>query len=616
MPSGNIKEIVNLGKSIENATTFGATKKLHETKVVEPFDSTQEVPLGAQGEEIAIKFIKKAEPFDDAQSRLETNIFDEEEIEIPIRMVNKPKEEIEKPKEPIFPAEIELELGVHKKKRGISFVNLSDADIPAELLNKIPLSVAKYYQLAPIFETAESLMIAMADPADLDAIETVKKIVKKPVNVSLATSDDILAILGKHQKNSANIELEKSQNPTDLKPAKLISDLSPVNRIVSAIFKRAIRDNASDIYIEPAENELLIRFRIDGIIYKKISLTNEIGQAVLAKIKLLANLDNKETRLPQSGTFEMPTEGKKIGYHVATMPIAGGEKVAISVTDKSVKIPNLNDLDFRQTDTDLIKNTLKKPRGLILISGMSSKSKKQLIYALTEELYVDGTNVIGIESQINTLIPRISQSQINLAINYTYKTALESALAQKPDVIVVDEIADKHIVETLIKQAAEKGIVLTAIASDSVTSAVSRLIKTGIEPFLISSALNLVIYQKTVRKICDECKEEITLSSEELSRVKQEIDQLPRAEKDRIRKSPLKFFKGLGCQKCQNTGYFGNINLYEIMPIDSDIKELIEDKAKTAQIDASAVKNGMLTLVQDGIIKVLNSSTTVEEIYR
>lgn len=692
MPSGNIKEMVDLGKDVESATSFGATKKFKETKAEEGIVDKKATEIS----EIEIGFKQKdtaAESVEPTPLELE-----EEEVEIPIRKINKQIIDEKNSNEPeekegnnfwnqlfnkesdetetidaekvaaknttddkvsligagIFDnaaknnsienqpqakkndskseisdtkkAELPETLSPFTSKKTIAYIDLSNTAIPKEILQKIPEKVAREYQVVPIEETDKDFTVGMVDPEDIDAIETIKRIVQKPVIAKLTTKDDIAHILDQYQGFEGEMEealdqAEKDEDKTDntednKKLLRSIGDLAPAARIVSSLLKRAIRDKSSDIHVEPYDNEVVIRFRIDGVLHKKISLPKEIQQAVISRIKILSNLKIDEQRLPQDGRFSINMDGRRIDFRVSTMPIANGEKVVMRVLDKLSGIIGINDLGFRERDLKEISNACEKTHGMILVTGPTGSGKTTTLYALIEKIYAEGINIITLEDPIEYQMPGINQSQVNAEINYTFASGLRSILRQDPDVVMIGEIRDKETAEMAVHAALTGHVVLSTLHTNDSAGAIPRLIDMGVEPFLINSSLNLIIGQRLARKICDNCKEEAVISKDQLESVKAELDKMPKAERERVKKTPLKFFKGKGCKSCNDTGYKGRIGLYEILAVDNSVKALIEKRSSSDEIKTASINSGMTTMIQDGILKAIGAMTTIEEVWR
>ncbi len=688
MPSGNIKDMVNSGKEIEGATTFGASKKikdLHLNPAVEEtiidntkdMDKSQEIGgsltySSSEHEdqeevEIPIRNIsknkiednttiddKKATPAvedkdgfwdqlfkkanDDSKNidqskKIETDSIDSKNDKSPsvglglFGANTSSKQEIKAPTpnvidgQNIEPEEESLSPYINRKT-SISYIDLSKTTVPKEILQMISEKIAREYKIVPVEDSNDGLVVGMVDPEDIEAIEIVKKIIGKKVLPKLTTETDLNHVLDQYQGFESevkeaieDVEDKDHKKEEDQKSASIISSSAPASRIVSSLLKRAIRDKASDIHIEPYEDEVTVRFRIDGVLHKKVSLPKDIQQAVVSRIKILSNLKIDEQRLPQDGRFSIMADNRKVDFRVSTMPIANGEKVVMRILDKLSGIISIDDLGFRERDFSLINNSCQKSHGMILVTGPTGSGKTTTLYALIQKIYSEGINIITLEDPIEYQIPGINQSQVNAEIDYTFASGLRSILRQDPDVVMIGEIRDRETAEMAVHAALTGHVVLSTLHTNDSAGAIPRLVDMNIEPFLLNSSLNLILAQRLARRICDSCKEEINPSQDQLKLIKNELDKMPREEKAKIG-NKIKFYKGKGCKDCSNTGYKGRIGIYEVLEVDKKIKDLVANKASSNGIEESAIQNGMTTMIQDGILKAISGLTTIEEVWR
>lgn len=508
------------------------------------------------------------------------------------------------------------------RKTSISYIDLSKTTVPKEVLQLISEKIAREYRVVPIENTETELVVGMVDPEDMEAIEIVKKIVGKKVSPKLTTETDLNHVLDQYQGFESEVEEaigdveDKDEDKKDQKsPDAVISSSAPASRIVNSLLKRAIRDKASDIHIEPYESEVTVRFRIDGVLHKKVSLPKDIQQAVASRIKILSNLKIDEQRLPQDGRFSIMMDDRKVDFRVSTMPIANGEKIVMRILDKLSGIISIDDLGFRERDLGLINNSCQKSHGMILVTGPTGSGKTTTLYALIEKIYAEGINIITLEDPIEYQIPGINQSQVNAEINYTFASGLRSILRQDPDVVMIGEIRDKETAEMAVHAALTGHVVLSTLHTNDSAGAIPRLIDMGIEPFLLNSSLNLILAQRLARRICDSCKEEISPTPDQLKLVQDELAKMSKSEKTKIG-NKIKLYKGKGCKDCGDTGYKGRIGIYEVLEVDKKIKDMVAHEASSAEIEESAVANGMTTMVQDGILKAISGQTTIEEVWR
>jgi len=506
----------------------------------------------------------------------------------------------------------------------IGYADLSNTTVPKETLQLLPEKIARKYQVLPVSEENGTLTVGMVDPEDIEALEIVKKIVRKKILPKLTNETDLSHILDQYQGFETEvkeaIDLAQKDRPEEeiIPKNKVInaSDSAPASRIISSLLKRAIRDKASDIHIEPSEGEVIVRFRIDGILHKKVSLPKEMQQALISRIKILSELKIDEQRLPQDGRFSIIVDSRKIDFRVSTMPVANGEKAVLRVLDKVSGVISLKELGLRERDLSVIDSNSRKSHGMILVTGPTGSGKTTTLYALLDKIYIEGINIITLEDPIEYRIPGINQSQVNPDIEYTFASGLRSILRQDPDVIMIGEIRDNETAEMGVHAALTGHVVLSTLHTNDSAGTIPRLLDMSIEPFLLNSSLNVIVAQRLSRKICTSCKTEFNPTKEEVKKIMSEIDKLPKAEKEKLRSKDFKFFKGKGCRDCSDTGYKGRIGLYEVLEVSESIKELIAKRGSSVEIKDASVKEGMTTMIQDGILKALSGETTLEEVWR
>lgn len=512
-----------------------------------------------------------------------------------------------------------------REKAKISFVDLSSKIISKEILAKIPEKLARKYKVAPIEEDENGLVVAMADPEDIEAKELIKKQVQTKIIPRLAAESDINTILDQYsgletevKEAIATADKEKEIVDPEVKKEVIVSasDTAPASRIVTSLLRRAIREKASDLHIEPSITGVEVRFRLDGILKKKITLPLDIEAAVISRIKILSNLKIDEQRLPQDGRFSINFENRQIDFRVSTMPISNGEKIVMRVLDKSSGILSVEDLGIRGSALETLKNNIEKSHGMALVTGPTGSGKTTTLYALIGKLYNEGVNIVTLEDPIEYQMAGINQSQVNAEIDYTFANGLRSIVRQDPDIIMIGEIRDTETAEMAVHAALTGHIVLSTLHTNDASGAAPRLIDMGVEPFLLTSSLNMVIGQRLARKVCEECKEELAVSDVELKRIKEEIGRMPKREQDEIAKKEIRFYHGKGCKNCNETGYKGRVGLYEILDINEEVKEAILAKKSSSFIEEKAIASGMVTMLQDGILKALEGTTTIEEVWR
>lgn len=519
------------------------------------------------------------------------------------------------------PAEIEITPFPTKDTSAqVEYIDLSKTIVSKEILHAIPEKVARQYKVIPIEETDKNLVIAMVDPQDLETREIIKKMTSKPLIVKLCSEADISHILDQYSGlekelteaiKTADTE-QDGQEKTEL--IESASDNAPAARIVTSLLRRAIRDKASDIHIEPDEKDVQVRFRQDGVLRKTVTLPKDLRGSVVSRIKIMSNMKIDEQRLPQDGRFSITVDNRKVDFRVSTMPVANGEKVVMRVLDKLTGILSIEQLGITGGGLTRLQNNLKKSHGLILVTGPTGSGKTTTLYALIDKLYTEGVNIITLEDPIEYRMPGINQSQVNTEIKYTFASGLRSIVRQDPDIIMIGEIRDSETAEMAVHAALTGHIVLSTLHTNDSAGAAPRLLDMGVEPFLLTSSLNAVIAQRLARKICEDCKEELAVPATEMEKIKSEIAKMPEAERPKT--ANLKFYHGKGCKNCNDSGYKGRIGLYEVLEITETLKELILKKESSFKLQELAIQNGMITMLGDGILKAIAGGTTLEEVWR
>jgi len=503
----------------------------------------------------------------------------------------------------------------------VAYVDLSKTIVPKEVLHIIPEKIARQYKVVPIEKTGQGVTVAMIDPQDLEAIEIIKKTIPEKLTIKLSSEEDINHILDQYSGletelteaiKTADTQQEEQEKPEAINEST--SDNAPAARIVTSLLRRAIRDKASDIHIEPEEKDVLVRFRQDGILRRTVTLPKDLRSSVVSRIKIMANMKIDEQRLPQDGRFSIDVDNRKVDFRVSSMPVANGEKIVMRVLDKLTGILSIEELGITGGGLQRLLNNLKKSHGMILVTGPTGSGKTTSLYALIDKLYTEGVNIVTLEDPIEYRMPGINQSQVNAEIKYTFASGLRSIVRQDPDIIMIGEIRDSETAEMAVHAALTGHIVLSTLHTNDSAGAAPRLLDMGVEPFLLTSSLNIVIAQRLARKICQDCKEEFTVPAPEMEKVKAEIAKMPEAE--RPKDTVYKFYHGKGCKNCGNSGYAGRIGLYEVLEISEPIKELILKKESSFKIQELATKEGMIGMLGDGILKALAGSTSLEEVWR
>ncbi len=519
---------------------------------------------------------------------------------------------------------------------GIPFVNLEKEIAPPDVLKIIPEPVARSHNIVAFRKRGQNLEVAMLDPEDLRTIEFIKKKTDLKILPRLTTAESIKNVLRQYQKTlTAEFEeiiRKEAGRITPIKEEEIIEEKEelkkaaeelPVIKIVDTIIKHAILERASDIHIEPMENEVLIRYRIDGILREVMHLPKEITSGIVARIKVLSNLKLDEHRLPQDGRFKIESEDYRYSIRVSILPVFNGEKIVMRLLPETARAFTLESLGLRGEALEKVYGNLRKPTGMILVVGPTGCGKTTTLYSILEILNTPAVNISTIEDPVEYLMPRINQTQVNPKIGLTFASGLRSLVRQDPDIVMVGEIRDNETASLAINAALTGHLVLSTLHTINASGSIPRLIDMKAEPFLISSTLNCLLAQRLVRKLCKE-KEKYRLGSAELKNLKKYCDlerilRILREEKLVTSKQTLEdivFYRPKPTKECLD-GYKGRIGIFEVLPITESIKELIVKGATSGQIQEQAIKEGgMRTMVEDGFVKVAQGITTIEEVLR
>ncbi len=499
------------------------------------------------------------------------------------------------------------------------YVDLSNYVIDPEVISLISEKAALRFKLIPISKNDDELIIAMANPLDVYAIDFVRDHTKiKKIKSLLASEEDVLnAItnyyeLGEYddiiEKLGTEIVFKEEEEEEDSKKLEAISKEAPIIQLVNMLIVQGVKDRASDIHIEPNEKGLLIRFRIDGMLHDIRTLPNTIKSAVISRIKILAKMDIAERRLPQDGRFQVKFGTREVDLRVSTIPTVLGEKVVLRLLDKSKGLIKLEQLGFIPEQLEEFKSIISKSYGIILLTGPTGSGKTTTLYAALNEVNSKDKNIITVEDPVEYKLDRINQIQIKPKINLTFANTLRSILRQDPDIIMVGEIRDSETAQIAVQAALTGHLVFSTLHTNDAASALTRLIDMDIETFLISSSVIGVIAQRLVRVICEKCKEEYTPGKNVLSGLN--------IKDDSNNDGKIKLYRGTGCSFCKNTGYYGRTSIYELIVLDEEIRALIISKASSNIIKDAAIKKGMKTLKDSGLEKVMQGITTIEEVLR
>lgn len=494
---------------------------------------------------------------------------------------------------------------------GLPFVDLTEFQIDPSASSLVPDAVARRHNALPIGYDEGRLIVAMADPANVFALDDIRSLTGMECKPVVATKADVINAINRMNRMDADMdELTMSlDNDADdeLSSVKEIVEDAPIVKFVNLLITQAIQDRASDIHIEPTERDLRVRFRIDGVLHEIMKSPKTIQAGVISRLKIMSDINIAERRIPQDGRLSIATGGKKIDLRVATLPTVWGEKIVMRILDNSTAMMRLTDLGFSDNNYTRFEKSFVKPYGMILVTGPTGSGKSTTLYATLNIVSTPEKNVITVEDPVEYRIPGINQVQVNVKAGLTFAAALRSILRSDPDVVLIGEIRDHETAQIAIEASLTGHMVLSTLHTNDSPSAVSRLIEMGIEPFLVGSALDSVLAQRLARRLCPKCKEAYTPTPEALEHARYPWnagEELPT------------LFRAVGCSNCSKTGYKGRLALHEVMTVSEQIERLAVARSSAEAIGRVAREEGMTTLRDDGMAKIAMGVTTLEEILR
>jgi type IV pilus assembly protein PilB len=519
---------------------------------------------------------------------------------------------------------------------GIPFINIERETIPLSVLKVVPESIARAHNIIAFRQDGDNLEVAMVDPEDLRTIDFIKKTNPSlKIMPRLTTLDGIKKALYQYQqtlqvefgeiirKEASTIKhISEGQEVEEKRELEKVAQELPVITVVDTLLKHAILQKASDVHIEPLEKEVVVRYRIDGILHNVMSLPITTASGIVARIKVLSNLKLDEHRLPQDGRFKIETEDFKYSIRVSILPVFNGEKIVMRMLSEGTKAYTLEALGIDSKALELLHYNLNRPSGMILITGPTGSGKTTTLYAMMEILNTPDVNISTIEDPVEYRMPRVNQTQVNSKIGLTFSAGLRSLVRQDPDIIMVGEIRDNETAALAINAALTGHQVLSTLHTTEAAGAIPRLIDMKCEPFLLSSTLNVIIAQRLVRKFHSD-KEKYSLSADELKDMEkycklERVLELLQEEKAISPKAQIKDIEFYRAKPSKDSvdGFSGRIGIYEILSVTDSIKEMIVKKANTKEITAQAVKEGMRTMIEDGFVKAAKGLTSIEEVLR
>jgi type IV pilus assembly protein PilB len=496
---------------------------------------------------------------------------------------------------------------------GLQFVDLTEYPIDPSAAALVPDAVSRRHNAIAIgYDEERRLVVAMADPANVFAVDDFRSITGMEVKPVVATKADVIQAINRVHRMDTDIEdlagtIDVADEPDELSKVKEIVDDAPIVKFVNLLITQAIQDRASDIHIEPAERDLRVRFRIDGVLHEIMRSPKTIQAGVISRLKIMADINIAERRIPQDGRLSVNANGKKIDLRVATLPTVWGEKVVMRILDNSTAMLKLADLGFMPDNFARYQESFTKPYGMILVTGPTGSGKSTTLYATLNIVNTVDRNTITVEDPVEYRLPGINQVQVNNKAGLTFAAALRSILRSDPDIVLIGEIRDHETAQIAIEAALTGHLVLATLHTNDAPSAINRLIEMGIEPFLVGSALDCVLAQRLARRLCPKCKEAYQPTEESLIHAR-----FPWTPGEPI---PT-LYRPVGCSACSKTGYKGRMALHEVMTVSEDVERLAVERHSADEIGKVARAQGMTTLRHDGMSKVLLGHTSLEEILR
>jgi len=564
------------------------------------------------------------------QALLKRGVIDRERAS---RFEQEAKEKDEKDEEVILESGVIDEktlFDIKSEELKIPLKQVLSEDVPLKTLELIPEESAKYYKMIPLVKKGDILDIGMVYPEEIANQEALKFLSRQGgwksqvFLITLTTFNKLLRqyrtlrqevekALDELEQNIREEKVKSKEIPTAAE-FKRLAEEAPITKVVAVILGYGVDGRASDIHIEPTQENLRVRYRLDGVLHSSIFLPLRLLPVVVSRIKILSNLKIDETRVPQDGRFSAKFDGRNVDFRVATFPTSLGEKVAIRILDPGQGLRGLADLGLRGRNLRLIQENLLKPYGLILSTGPTGSGKTTTLYTLLRLLNNEGKNIVTLEDPVEYFIDGVNQSQIKSEIGYDFANGLRHILRQVPDVIMVGEIRDEETASLTIHAALTGHLVFSTLHTNNALGVVPRLIDMGVKPFLIPPTLKLALAQRLVRKLCLECRKKIKPSKEAKDIILKELSSLPDDQKDQIREPEI--YEAQGCKKCDSTGFAGRTGIYEVLEMTSSLADVILGQPSEAQIAQQALKQGMVTMRQDGILKAIEGITTLEEVLR
>jgi type IV pilus assembly protein PilB len=494
---------------------------------------------------------------------------------------------------------------------GLEFVDLTEYPVDASATGLLPEALARRYKALPIGDRDGRLLVAMSDPANVYALDDIRAMTNRDVQPVVATASDIEQAIRKYSTMGEEVEQLASEAADrfeeDAEDLTAALEETPIVKLVTAIMTQAVADRASDVHIEPAEKDVRIRFRVDGVLHEVMRPKKNIQSGLISRLKVMADLDISEKRVPQDGRLSIRVGDKALDLRVATLPTVHGEKVVIRILDKSQALIELSSLGFQNDSYKRFEQSFRKPYGAILVTGPTGSGKSTTMYATLNILNNPDRNIITVEDPVEYRLQGVNQIQVHPKAGLTFASALRSILRADPDIILIGEIRDQETAMIAIEAALTGHLVLSSLHTKDAPSSITRLTEMDVETFLVASAVDCVVAQRLARKLCDRCKESYQPDNMEL-----EQSGFP---EHRWSEVPL-LYRPVGCTQCANTGFRGRLGLYEVMVMSEEIERLAVERASSDIIRTVAIEQGMTTLKDDGLEKARRGQTSIEEVLR
>ncbi|MBN2310187.1 MAG: Flp pilus assembly complex ATPase component TadA [Candidatus Hydrogenedentes bacterium] len=506
----------------------------------------------------------------------------------------------------------------------IPHIRVGNYNIPQEILDEVPESLARQYQMLPVSVTGDVLTIAMVDPLNIMALDDLRMLTSYDIQPVVAVQSELIEAIERHYGGKQSTELydelvsgddakdglevvEERDDIGDISTMEEEAQDAPVIRLVNLILVKALESRASDIHVEPFEKVLRVRYRVDGVLEETKNPPKSVQAALTSRLKIMSNLDIAEHRVPQDGRFRIKFKGREIDFRISFLPCYHGEKVVMRVLDKGSLTLDLDKLGFEQQPMEAFKEALKLPFGMILLTGPTGSGKTTTLYSALHKLNQIGTNIVTVEDPVEYELFGVNQVQVHAEIGLTFAAGLRSILRQDPDIVMVGEIRDEETGDIAVKAALTGHLVLSTLHTNDASSVFTRMIDMGLEPFLVQSSVGLAAAQRLLRRVCPDCKEVINVPEDVLTRIQYTH---PKGA------DPPTFVRGRGCSRCKDTGYRGRLAVIEAMTNYPELQELIMKCSPASDIKRAAIKCGMKTLRQNALAKAAAGLTTIEEVLR